>query len=373
MSKYAKIMWDGKNLEVPSDMGCARADQLQGTPLDNLTELAGRVCYDSLGSGRNSKDYHQHIADVGHGSVQEHANLTFAMPTDIPNFLMCCEALLNRPGVWVSKVMPTLSVPGQAPLTLRITANLRAIREWDKFPPMNKMATLLGQGIQNLAKQHAPLVMQDIVTVDDPNCPLRVVEPMFEDEMWVTVFFTNVSRGFSHELVRHKYRTAVSQRSTRYVDENEAPWCWHPLILKHAEEAGEPYKNTLALLMQCEEVCKDAYGKTVATLQQFMIDKGVDKFTARKQARGAARGVLGNALLTELVFSASLAEWKWIFELRASPHADAEIRVVMDEVYEQFSQRFPDNFKNYTTVGCPDGIGYSVVDATPVDFGGQPS
>jgi thymidylate synthase ThyX len=65
-------------------------------------------------------------------------------------------------------------------------------------------------------------------------------------------------------------------------------------------------------------------------------------------------------LNTELIFSASLAQWKWILHLRASAAADAEIRVVMNEVYELLSERFPNNFKGYEKVDCPDGIGYAL-------------
>lgn len=41
-------------------------------------------------------------------------------------------------------------------------------------------------------------------------------------------FITNVSRGLTNELVRHRAGVAISQRSTRYVDESESDWCLHP-------------------------------------------------------------------------------------------------------------------------------------------------
>jgi thymidylate synthase ThyX len=363
--KYAKIVWDGKKLEVPCDMGCPKDNQLQGSDFDNLVELSGRVCYDSLGSGRDSVEYHKHIIEVGHGSVQEHPNITFAIALDVPTFLGCVEALINRPGIWIAKEIPTILTASAGPLfNLRVTANLRAIREWFEFPPMNKLSIVMGNQIQYLAKQKAPLVLQDL-NPQDSGMPLQIVEPKYEDEMWVSVFFTNVSRGFSHELVRHKFRTAVSQRSTRYVDEGDSYWCWHPLILKNIN-----LDNPLVKLIGNEEVelslddiqklCREGYKQLVDKLQSQLISEGSDKFTARKQARGAARGLLGNALNTELIFSASLSQWKWMFTLRAAAPADAEIRVVMNEVYEQFLERFPDHFKGYEKVDCPDGIGYGL-------------
>ena len=41
-------------------------DQLKGTPGEQLCELAGRCCYDSLGQGRSSADYWKHILQVRH-------------------------------------------------------------------------------------------------------------------------------------------------------------------------------------------------------------------------------------------------------------------------------------------------------------------
>jgi thymidylate synthase ThyX len=365
---YASIVWDGKTFTVPDALGKPREDQLASTPLDNLAELSGRTCYDSLGSGRKTTEYHAHIIEVGHGSVQEHSNLTFLIPNlTVPDFLACCESLLNRPGIYVRKIMKksTIVQPGQPPLLfdLRITANMRAVREWFKVPLMNQWSQLLGETLQNLAKENCPFMFCDIPRHDVGANDCRVVEPEVDEETWVSMFFTNVSRGFSHELVRHKYRTAVSQRSTRYVDENESPWAWHPLMDKflHGTDVKDEAVQLWVKSQQSEKLAKDTYAELVKFLQQKCIDGGVDKFTARKQARGAARGILGNALMTEMIFSASLDQWKWMFHLRASRHADAEIRVVFNEVYELLSARFPDRFIGWTKNDCPDGIGYELV------------
>lgn len=369
--RYCSIVWDGKEFSVPKALGEPREDQLASTPLDNLAELSGRSCYDSLGTGRKTTEYHKHIIEVGHGSVQEHANLTFLIPNlNIPDFLSCCECLLNRPGIFVRKTMkkPTIIQPNQPQMVfdLRITANIRAIREWFNIPLMNQWGQLLGETIQNLAKTKAPLLMCDIPDheVGDNDC--KIVEPEVDEEMWVSIFFTNVSRGFSHELVRHKFRTAVSQRSTRYVDENTSPWAWHPLIESLKKGAGCCAENSelWSRIISVEADAKEVYTMTVKALQEQMVAAGIDKFTARKQARGAARGVLGNALMTEMIFSASLDQWKWMFHLRASKHADAEIRVVFNEVYELLSARFPERFVGWEKAECPDGIGYELIPPT---------
>jgi thymidylate synthase ThyX len=355
--KFCSVVWDGEKFEVPEDLGKPREDQLASTPLDNLAELSGRTCYDSLGSGRKTSEYHSHIIDVGHGSVQEHSNLTFMLvDLSLMDRLLYSEYLLNRPGIFVQ------SSNGQ----LRITANIRAIREWFSLPALNRHAQLpsewnlaLGRTLQNLARTKAPLLMTGIPEHPEilKNC--TIVKPELDEELWVSMFFTNVSRGLSHELVRHKYRTAVSQRSTRYVDENTSPWSWHPLFRAYYEDQKDPDASLFA--SDVEATAKTAYAHYVTALQAFLITKGADRFTARKQARGAARGLLGNALMTEMIFSASLDQWKWMIHLRASSHADAEIRIVFNEVYELLSEKFPNRFVGWTQKPCPDGIGYELI------------
>lgn len=51
----------------------------QPQPTDALPEFAGRVCYMSFDSGRPTAEYLKHILEVGHGSVLEHSNVTFAI------------------------------------------------------------------------------------------------------------------------------------------------------------------------------------------------------------------------------------------------------------------------------------------------------
>src|SRR5690606_24684162 len=90
-----------------------------------------------------------------------------------------------------------------------------------------------------------------------------------------------------------------------------------------------------------------------------LISRGVDKATARKQARGAARGYLGNALQTEMIFSASVAQWDRMIEQRANVAADAEIREVFVKVVREIQQwpKIDTWFPEYEISPSPDGIG----------------
>lgn len=323
----AVLIWDSlqpKRLTVPPEAGTPAPHQLQGSPLDNLAELAGRECYDSLGAAksRSSAEYHQHIHDVQHLSVYRHCAFTVE--------LRCLPAVfLNRPGIWVERAG---SHKGSAD-PLRVTLNLQSVLEWDRVRPIDALCGMQAAGVGYLlklaAKSLAPLSIREIPEDSRPlDLAARIVYPENDNERGLSYRIWGVSRGLTHELVRHGAYTAPSQRSTRYCDEADSPWTWHPLIRDGwTDEAGDRRRLTAdarAALDHAQAMCQDAYENVV----NEMVTGGVD----RKQARGAARGVLGNALSTSLIFSASLARWKEIAAVRNHPAADGEIRELFAEI-----------------------------------------
>lgn len=355
-------------LLVPNEMGQPRSHHLLGTKCDNLIELSGRVCYDSLiqEKSRSSKDYHQHIIDVNHGSVQEHVNLVFRLRFSAMNQIRPTETALcccNRPGVFVyfDEVLGTT-----------IVANIRAIREWNNFYNTTesiKTQKQLGQTLQRLAQELCPFSLSG-VDIDDTTFfydGFYIDTPKEPHEYWYSFYLGDVSRGLTHELVRHKFQTAVSQRSTRYVDESESDWALHPLVQKYKDKINKSrdevrnFDKHETPSIECFIYdSKSMYRTIVSVIETELIAEGVDKFTARKQARGAARGFLGNALSTELIFSGSLEQWKRIIKMRMSAHADAEIRLMAGEVYNILKNLHPEYFADLVLEDCPDGIGQGV-------------
>jgi flavin-dependent thymidylate synthase len=228
---------------------------------------------------------------------------------------------------------------------------------------------LVGNSILQEAIKVAPksLANREVLTL--PNfLDTKIVEPIFPEEIWLSFLLDSVSRGLSHEWVRHKFQTAISQRSTRYVDESESDWVWHPLVLKYQDQIEKSLHNwscydkwVLDTLSQNVDASQGYYETMVEVIEKEMISENVDKFTARKQARGAARGVLGNSLATEMIWSGSLAQIIRIIKQRATEAADAEIRLLANEMYEIVQPLYPQYFINTVKQPCPDGIGYTVV------------
>lgn len=393
----ARLVYDGGDtVYIPPELGTPRQDQMQGTPAEQLIELAGRSCYDSLGKGRPSftqdsvnvrtgvatysEGYHDHIRKVGHGSVWEHFNVTLEVQCEkVPELLF---PLFNRPG---------LTVRWDSPQFMRVTLNPRVVNDWNNLTlDDNTRVTNCGFMWRRLFSKELHEVAPHVV--DFYEIPgrefclsdyssyfygIRRVEPVYETEAWVSMFVSG-SRGLSHELVRHGDFTAISQRSTRYVDESESSWVEHPLMTtflsdrqavadEHADDITNRINDELDSMSNSVDavICgaSNLYKRVVSKLEPWLIARGVDRTTARKQARGAARGYLGNALYTELIFSASVAQWKRILRQRASVHADAEIRELACKCLAELKRsRYGDRFENWELRPSPDGIGEVAVE-----------
>jgi hypothetical protein len=187
-------------LHVPSEMGTPAGNQLQGCAFENLVELAGRVCYDSLGKGRNSRDYHRHILDVWHGSVWEHVVTTIRVRAPFQPGI--ANELMRKPGVWAEYLLDKWV----------ICLNLRAMLEW-------KRDEYFYNTICNVVEELCPMICEESDLITDPDGDDYFWEFMDENDkgresLYISLYMTG-SRGFSHEQVRHHWQCAVSQRSTR--------------------------------------------------------------------------------------------------------------------------------------------------------------
>ncbi len=342
------MVWDGgPDVEVPPPMGTPREDQLQGTLAEKVSELACRVCYGSLGSkrSRSTEDNLKHIKEVGHLSTVEHYHATVMMFLVKHSRGQVVEVLSQRPGVYWRMVT------GAGPGAVRITMNIRAMLEWDRWTQQHalhqtgyphELANSIGMMLQGVWCDIAPILVEpppaqptseDLARLNIGS--LHQVPPEHPSEVWLTLYMEG-SRGFSHELVRHGDFTAISQRSTRYVNEDESPWDWHPLINAYLDGRHVQLGSFEGALKRTVRVCQETYRDIVKQLRPWLLDKIPEddphrKHTARKQARGAARGFLGNALRTAVIFSANAQQWHHMMRMRAANAADAEIRMIFSE------------------------------------------
>ncbi len=168
---------------------------------------------------------------------------------------------------------------------------------------------------------------------------------VLEHAVWNFVI-VGVSRSFTHELVRHRAGFGYSQLSQRYVDESEAGFI-EPDCIAEDPELHEIWCHAV-------RTARDAYRALVRRLQEKFQDVP-DRTMRRKLARQAARSVLPNATETKIFVTANARAWRHFIEMRASEHAEVEIRKVAVKILRILQQEAPNIFGDYELVPLPDG------------------
>lgn len=168
---------------------------------------------------------------------------------------------------------------------------------------------------------------------------------VLEHAVW-NLIFTGISRTVTHELIRHRAGMGYSQLSQRYVDESVAEYVEPDCI------AADPELHQLWL----ESVAQShqAYVKLVERLNEYFQDEP-DRTLRRKLARQAARSVLPNATETKIFVTANARALRHFVEMRASRHAEVEIRKLAVQVLRLMQREAPHIFGDYELAPLPDG------------------
>lgn len=161
----------------------------------------------------------------------------------------------------------------------------------------------------------------------------------------VSFYMTGVSRSLTHELIRHRH-FSYSQLSQRYVPERDAAMVEPDAI------AADPELH--ALFMEAAAASVKAYEELLAGLEKRFAD--VPNATLRrKQARQAARAILPNATETRIVVTGNYRAWRHFIAMRATEHADVEIRALAIECLRQLQAAVPNVFGDFEIATLDDG------------------
>ena len=161
----------------------------------------------------------------------------------------------------------------------------------------------------------------------------------------VTMYMTGVSRSLTHELIRHRH-FSYSQLSQRYVPERNAQMV-EPDVIAADPELHEKF-------LAATDAAQRAYVELLEGLEKRFAD--IENATLRrKQARQAARSVLPNATETRIVVTGNYRAWRHFVAMRASEHADVEIRELAVECLRQLQRVAPNVFADFTISALADG------------------
>lgn len=160
-----------------------------------------------------------------------------------------------------------------------------------------------------------------------------------------TFYITGISRSLTHELIRHRH-FSYSQLSQRYVPERDAAFV-EPEVIASDPELHEKF-------LKAAQASQDAYNELLASLQDKFAD-APSKTLQRKQARQAARSILPNATETRIVVTGNYRAWRHFVAMRATEHADVEIRALAVECLRQLQKVAENVFADFTISTLPDG------------------
>ena len=152
----------------------------------------------------------------------------------------------------------------------------------------------------------------------------------------VSFIFHNVSRVFTHELVRHRVGVGISQESLRYVRLTDLGFWMPPAIAQH------PEMGALA-----RAVVEGLEGFQIKLANAFMLDDPGKDFALKKALTSAMRRFAPLGLATGLLWTANMRTLRHVIEQRTAPGAEEEIRLVFDEVARLVTARYPATFQDF--------------------------
>lgn len=295
-------------------------DELDRIPLVERIEACGRICYKSEDkiTSESAIPFVKKIVAHGHNSVMEMAAVTLK--------IFCDQKHVGRFFGCQPKYLIVHLVNGG----ILVSGSLRAFREFYSLHPSDEIAKMC---IAFLAADE-PYLFADITADADFNAQDSVVSvqrlslaevdalaPEYQlHHRFVAVKFV-VNRAVTHELVRHRPCSYLqeSQRYCRYSHEkfgNQVTFV-KPMFY---EEGTAEYQDWQQAMEETEKL----YLRLLET-----------------STPQAARTVLPNSCKTEIITFCNLAEWKHIFSLRTTTHAEPSMREVMIPLQQQMSELFP--------------------------------
>ena len=159
----------------------------------------------------------------------------------------------------------------------------------------------------------------------------------------VSFAFIDVSRVFTHELVRHRAGTAVSQESGRYrrLDEDHPLGFWEPDMSRFDKylKSGETRPSLAVNATEIERMYLS---------NQNRYDWNRIPMNDKKTLTSWLRRILPNGMLNIIIWSANHRTLRHVITMRTSEFAEVEIRMVFDKVAQICKTEWPSLYQDFT-------------------------
>jgi thymidylate synthase (FAD) len=148
-----------------------------------------------------------------------------------------------------------------------------------------------------------------------------------------TFALRNVSRVFTHELVRHRAGSAFSQESLRYVRLTDIGFRVPPAL--------EPIRDqVVSVVEQLEELQRSA-------AESLGLDDDGVPFSVKKEITSALRRLAPIGLSTDIIWTANVRTLRHVIEMRTAVGAEEELRYVFDALARVMQDEAPSLFQDF--------------------------
>ena len=226
---------------------------------------------------------------------------------------------------------------------------IKYLKDPVKLPPAEKLTKVAGQtcymsfGPKRTWNKEAQKYFDNIISSGHGSV---MEHANFSFLVW------GVSRSFTHELVRHRAGCAYSQVSQRYVSgrvlrfvervEYQRDKVLHKLFEERIDRTYKEYSEMTDYLYAKQE-------------KGYKILSGEEKTDLRKKVQQVSRSLLPNETEAPIVVTANVRAWRHMINMRASDHAEVEIRNVFFNIFKILKDVSPMLFKDFKIVHLSDG------------------
>ena len=179
------------------------------------------------------------------------------------------------------------------------------------------------------------------------------------EHTWLNWKICDVSRVFTHELVRHRVGTAISQQSLRYFRTDNLGF-WIPNSLEEILLANNT-NLTIEDVESSKEIIIRAVQNINETMKQLVVSLKLDNpkisFDAKKKINSLIRRIAPEGMATDIGWSCNVRTLRHLLEMRTHRSSEEEIRLVFGKIGYKIKEHLPnlfDDFKIEIIDGLPE-------------------
>ena len=159
----------------------------------------------------------------------------------------------------------------------------------------------------------------------------------------VTFAIENVSRVFTHEIVRNRAGMAFSQESQRYVRLDD-----FDMVIPISDHDNKSSSDFTKISDKLVEKIVNFIQNELALSGEMLHLKEMTSFSDKKKLTSSIRRLIPNGVSTGIIITGNLRAWRHVLEQRGNAiHAEIECVNVMNQIGHMLLGKYPNIFDDF--------------------------